>query len=102
MIKSVGTPPPSLGERVTGQTWDERKATGKFGPFDEALWPKSKNDPVKVELPVNSTQFPTALRSFHEEQVKRNQGTFLPSSGTAASKARRKGYRPVKKGSPAP
>lgn len=47
--------PVSGGELITGRTWKEEKArreTGgnpKFGPFDEALWPESENDPLAIE-----------------------------------------------------
>ena len=33
-------------EFSTGKSWADRKREGKIGPFDEVLWPESKDDPI--------------------------------------------------------
>ena len=43
--------PKSFGKWITGKSWSEKKAKSGYSPFDSALWPESKKDAPKVEIP---------------------------------------------------
>jgi len=55
-------------EFSTGISWADRKREGKIGPFDEALWPESKDDPIPfgpiISEPFRANRFP-ALVPIH-------------------------------------
>jgi hypothetical protein len=69
--------PFSEGEWITGRTWKEEKARRekgghpKAGPFDEALWPESKDDPLAIEPLVIDYPEQRDWAREYSEQLKR-------------------------------